>query len=118
MKYQNKSKLIGSIEYRNLMQMDSFDGGISLLTCLLLTCDLPVYFPAIIKHKYIKVHRKNELKNTEINNEIKINNTFIQTDIDNLTLNLIKHKKVCIGKSFDACPMQTNSKNLEGFLVT
>lgn len=118
MESPNKSKLIGSIDYRNLMQMDSFGGGIFLPTYLLISCEMIVHLPATIIHKYIKIHRKNELKSTEINNDGKFKNTFIQTDIDNLTLNLIKHKKVCIGKSFDACPMQTSSKNLEGFLVT
>ena len=43
---------------------------------------------------------------------------FIASVLDYGSLNLIKHNKVCIGKSFDACPMQTSSNNLEGFLVT
>ena len=59
-----------------------------------------------------------EMKNIKKKNCNEFNNTFISENRDNLTLNLIKHKRVCIGKSFDACPMQTNSKNLEGFLVT
>ena len=42
----NKSKLIGAL---------------SLVKSMVITCDLLVYFPAIIKHKYIKIHVNNEL---------------------------------------------------------
>ena len=46
MKSPNKSKLIGTL---------------SLVKSMVITCDLLVYFPAIIKHKYIKIHVNNEL---------------------------------------------------------
>ena len=69
----------------------------------------------------VKSMMNTQLNSIDVQNvdtlDVISHNTFIQKNGDNLTLNLIKHKKVCIGKSFEACPMQTGSKNLGRFLV-
>ena len=42
---------------------------------------------------------------------------FIASVLEYGDLNLITQKKVCIGKTVEACPMQTSSNNLGRFLV-
>lgn len=71
----------------------------------------------LIDPLYHDITVNKEMKNIKKNNCNKSNNTFISENRDNLTLNLVKHKKVCIGKTVEACPMQTSSNNLGRFLV-
>jgi hypothetical protein len=51
--------------------------SLSLVKSMMITCDLLVYFPTLIKHKYIKFHRKNELIiKTIIASIVRIINVF------------------------------------------
>ena len=94
-----------------------------------------------MKHIFVRLQKDNELKNIESSNifELKFQKIlpnrlneflsliklmrltlafFIASVLEYGDLNLITQKKVCIGKTVEACPMQTSSNNLGRFLVT
>ncbi len=86
-----------------------------------------------MKHIFVRLQKDNELRNivsqktmpNRLNESLSLIKLmrltlafFIASVLEYGDLNLITQKKVCIGKTVEACPMQTSSNNLGRFLVT